>query len=157
MPDARVLIIKDVDEDCGFHIATGDESAKGRQLLGDPACALSFYWGPLARAVRVRGFARRGSAEESAADFRARTPEARAIALAGQQSSIINGSTDVGALAAQAAATLDAAGARTSPHWSLWRIEPVSIEFWQGDPGRNHQRLSYNRNGNGWRKEQRWP
>lgn len=57
MPDARVLIVKDVTAECGFRIATGDESAKGIQLRSNPQCALTFYWGPLARAVRIRGIA----------------------------------------------------------------------------------------------------
>lgn len=54
-PDARVLLVKDVTEDCGFKIATGDESAKGRQLLANPHCALTFCWSPLARAAPPTG------------------------------------------------------------------------------------------------------
>lgn len=163
VPDARVLIVKDVSGDSGFRIATGDESAKGRQLLQNPACALSFYWGPLARAVRIRGVALRASAEESAADFRARHRDARAIALAGRQSSILGKDTglrkdaDFSYLLSRSAAALAADETITSPHWAVWTIRPVSIEFWQGDPSRNHQRLRYVRNGSDWRKEQLWP
>lgn len=156
LPDARVLIIKDVTADCGFRIATGLESAKGGQLLHNPMCSLSFYWGPLARAVRVRGTARRASAEESAADFRARHPDARAIAVAGRQSSVVGAGSDFDALVSGAAASLDD-DSLTCPHWSVWTVEPVSIEFWQGDPGRNHQRLRYVREGTAWCKERLWP
>jgi pyridoxamine 5'-phosphate oxidase len=29
------------------------------------------------------------------------------------------------------------------PHWGGWRIEPVTVEFWQGRTGRMHDRLRY--------------
>ena len=156
MPDARVLIVKDMTEDCGFKIATGDESAKGSQLLRNPKCALSFYWSPLARAVRVRGVAQRASAAESAADFRARHPQARAIALAGQQSAVLASDAARDEMLANAAGALEAEADLVPPHWSVWTIMPVSIEFWQGDPSRNHRRLRYVRSGGGWDRERLW-
>jgi len=156
LPDARVLIVKDVTEDCGFKIATGDESAKGSQLLRNPKCALSFYWSPLARAVRVRGIAQRATPSESAADFRARQPQARAIALAGQQSAVFTSEAARDEMIANAATALEAEPDLASPHWSVWTIMPVSIEFWQGDPSRNHRRLRYLRSGAGWDRDRLW-
>lgn len=156
MPDARVLIVKDVTAECGFRIATGDESAKGIQLRSNPQCALTFYWGPLARAVRIRGIAQRGSAAESAADFRGRHPAARTIALAGRQSSVMANEAVRAELLAEAAAALDADSSLVSPHWTVWTVVPVSIEFWQGDAGRNHQRLRYLREENDWRIDSLW-
>lgn len=77
MPDARVLILKDVD-DSGWAFASTASSAKGLQLAQNPAAALSFWWQPLVRAVRVRGSVVEASAEESAADLAARSPQAQA-------------------------------------------------------------------------------
>jgi pyridoxamine 5'-phosphate oxidase len=79
-PDARILVLKDVTADGSFEIATGDESAKGKQLDANPHVALTFYWTPLARSIRVRGLAERATPAESASDFRARNPAAKAIA-----------------------------------------------------------------------------
>lgn len=154
LPDARVLIVKDVTEDCGFKIATSDESAKGRQLVANPNCALTFYWSPLARAVRVRGVAQRTPAAESAEDFLARHPHARAIALAGQQSAVYPDDATQAELLTQA---MSADAGTVSPHWSVWTVIPKSVEFWQGDPSRNHQRLRYIRNDHTWEKQRLWP
>lgn len=77
IPDARALILKDVDER-GWGFAGSRASRKADQLAAHPAAALSFWWQPLVRAVRVRGRAIEASAEESAADLAARSVEARA-------------------------------------------------------------------------------
>lgn len=150
-------IVPDVDtENCGFKIATGDESAKGRQLLANRHCALAFYWSPLARAVRVRGVAQRASAAESADDFLARHSQARAIALASRQSSIFSADATRDELIAQAKAAIEVDAGIFSPHWAVWTVVPNSVEFWQGDPSRNHQRLSYMRTGTTWDKHRLW-
>ena len=53
-PDARVLILKDVDAD-GWQFATAATSAKGAQLAASTHAALSFHWREQGRQVRVRG------------------------------------------------------------------------------------------------------
>jgi len=77
VPDARTLILKDVDER-GWAFAGPRSSAKGRQLAANPAAALNFWWQPVLRAVRVRGPVVEASASESAADLAARSAAARA-------------------------------------------------------------------------------
>jgi pyridoxamine 5'-phosphate oxidase len=51
-PDARVVILKDVDES-GFFVASSAQSPKGRQLQANPQAALTFFWPALGRQVRV--------------------------------------------------------------------------------------------------------
>ncbi|MCP2635847.1 pyridoxamine 5'-phosphate oxidase family protein [Microbacterium sp. HD4P20] len=74
MPDARLLILKDVGP-AGWAFASERSSEKGRQLAAVPAAALSFWWQPQLRAVRVRGRVVEASPDESAADL-ARRPSA---------------------------------------------------------------------------------
>ncbi|MBW1640191.1 pyridoxal 5'-phosphate synthase [Microbacterium resistens] len=155
-PDARVLTLKDVTADGSFEIASGGESAKGAQLTANPACALSFYWTPLARAVRIRGVAVTASPEESAADFRARAAGAKAIALLGRQGDVIRDDEDPAALIAASAARLEQDPATVSPEWTVWRIRPEWVEFWQGSPDRAHQRLRYRRDADAWIRERLW-
>lgn len=73
-PDARVLILKDVGAE-GWAFASERSSEKGRQLAAAPAAALSFWWQPQMRAVRVRGRVVEAHPDESAADL-ARRPAA---------------------------------------------------------------------------------
>ncbi|MEJ1088282.1 pyridoxamine 5'-phosphate oxidase family protein [Microbacterium sp. Mu-80] len=77
MPDARTLILKEVGAH-GWAFAGHRDSAKGGQLRQNPAAALSFWWQPLMRAVRVRGRVVPASETESAADLAARSAAARA-------------------------------------------------------------------------------
>lgn len=76
IPDARALILKDVDER-GWAFAGPRTSRKGDQLSAHPAAALNFWWQPLVRAVRVRGRVVEAAREESAADLSARSAAAR--------------------------------------------------------------------------------
>lgn len=53
-PDARIMDLLHLDSD-GFHFGTGKKTAKVEQLENTWAAALTFWWQPLRRAVRVRG------------------------------------------------------------------------------------------------------
>ena len=43
------------------------------------------------------------------------------------------------------------------PHWGGYRVRPEAVEFWQGRPGRMHDRLVYRRAGDGWDVERLAP
>jgi pyridoxamine 5'-phosphate oxidase len=46
------------------------------------------------------------------------------------------------------------------PHWGGYRLRPEAIEFWQGRPGRLHDRLRYRQDppaSGGWRIERLAP
>ncbi|KAE8312624.1 hypothetical protein BDV41DRAFT_564991 [Aspergillus transmontanensis] len=55
-PDARVLILKNVDER-GWHFAVKADSPKAQQLEANGCAALTFYWPQVGRQIRVRGTA----------------------------------------------------------------------------------------------------
>lgn len=77
VPDARVLILKDVDRR-GWAFASTRSSAKASQLAANPQAALTFWWQPLLRSVRVRGQVVEASREESLEDLQARSVVSRA-------------------------------------------------------------------------------
>ncbi|GAA4474785.1 pyridoxal 5'-phosphate synthase [Enteractinococcus fodinae] len=76
MVDARVLVLKDVDTR-GWAFASTKSSIKGQQLAQHPYAALTFWWQPLVRSVRLRGPVIESSREENLADLRARSAAAQ--------------------------------------------------------------------------------
>jgi pyridoxamine 5'-phosphate oxidase len=43
------------------------------------------------------------------------------------------------------------------PHWSGYRVAPRAIEFWRERPFRLHERLVFDREGEGWRTRRLFP
>ena len=156
-PDARVLIIKDIDENGDIAIATSSKSAKGNQLSKNPQVALSWYCTLHARAIRIRGTASLADSKVSTADFNARSVKAKAIAMAGVQSSPVPPGTNRAALIDDMAAKLAEGGDVESKEWQVWMITPEEVEFWQGAKDRNHDRLKYKRTEGGWESSTLWP
>ncbi|WP_234430765.1 pyridoxine/pyridoxamine 5'-phosphate oxidase [Streptomyces sp. NRRL F-4489] len=155
-PSARTLILKDVDA-AGWRFAAHRASGKGRELAARPYAALTFYWQPLARQVRVRGPVVPESAERSAADFLARSAGARAEALLGRQSRPLASLAERDAAVAGAAERLARDPGLVPPEWTLYAVRAEEVEFWQGSRDRDHTRLRYRRDGAGWTKELLWP
>ena len=157
-PDARVLILKNVDAhgwQFGAHLA----SPKGRQLTGRSSAALTFYWPVPGRQVRVRGPVAAESAERGAADLLARSDSARAEALIGRQSTHLDSLESRDAELKAALSRVEADPALVAPEWTLYTLAPTEIEFWQAAKDRNHNRLRYERDaGDGsWRRHMLWP
>ncbi|MET9100962.1 pyridoxine/pyridoxamine 5'-phosphate oxidase [Streptomyces antibioticus] len=157
-PDARVLILKNVDAD-GWQFAVHAGSPKGRQLAVRPSAALTFYWPVLGRQVRVRGAVEPASPDQSAADLLARASSARAEVLLGRQSDHLENTEEREAALRTALARIEAEPELVSPDWTLQTLVPIQIEFWQADKGRLHNRLRYERpdRHTGWERHLLWP
>lgn len=155
-PDARVLILKDLDEQ-GWWFASSSASRKGRQLAQRPAAALTFYWRTLGRQVRVRGSVVAAPDERAAADFRARGAGARAVALAGRQSGSLPDRSACAESVRAARAALEDDPRLTLHSWALYAVDPDEVEFWQADQERLHTRLRYSRIGSTWERSLHWP
>ena len=155
-PDARVLILKDVDAD-GWQFATATTSAKGTQLAARPHAALSFHWREQGRQVRVRGAVATADPSVSAADFLAKPDGSRIAGLVGRQSAVLE---DPGKLTLEIEAAshrlADDPFAVAEDH-AVYVLTPAEVEFWQADRQRQHVRLRYSRSVNGWITERLWP
>ena len=156
IPAARIVLLKGVD-DHGFVFFTDYRSQKGRELEANPRAALVFFWQPIERQVRVTGSVRRTSREESADYFHSRPEGSQLGAWTSRQSSVL---ASRAALEAALAATTArfAGGAIPCPeHWGGYRLEPDSLEFWQGRRSRLHDRIRYTKESNRWAIERLSP
>jgi len=154
-PNARVLILKDVTAE-GWQFGSTSTSAKGAELAATPYAALTFYWIPLGRQVRILGRVEPAAAEDSARDFLARPVSSRAMASAARQSDVLEDPAEVEAAVAEQTERLTADPGLVAPNWTLYTLQADEVEFWQADPDRRHLRLRY-RLTDTWTKERLWP
>jgi len=155
-PSSRVLILKGLG-DGRWEFASSRLSRKGGELQQSPWAALSFYWSEQGRQVRVRGQVLPAGPQRSAADFLARSPAARAEALAGTQSEVLDDPQDLAAALDGAAARLQREPETVSEDWTLYGLAADEVEFWQADRERRHVRLRYLLRNGVWTRERLWP
>lgn len=157
LPSARVLVLKDVGPD-GFAFATDARSGKARDLAANPRAALTFWWQPVVRQVRVTGAARYLGDDVSADDYLARSPASRAAALGVRPGEPLGSVDELRTAMAGARERVDAEPGFVLPQWQAWLVVPEAVEFWQGSPDRAHVRLVYRRSGDGaWERSLVWP
>jgi pyridoxamine 5'-phosphate oxidase len=155
-PSARVVLLKGFDER-GFVFYTNYEGRKAKELEINPYCALVFYWGELERQVRIEGRASRVPDKESDAYFEGRPRGSQLGAWASEQSRPVR---DRGALEdrlRELEAGYEGREVPRPPFWGGYRVEPETIEFWQGRENRLHDRLMYRRSDGLWRRERLQP
>lgn len=157
-PDARILILKNVDRD-GWHFATTRIGPKGRQIFSNPHVALTFYWQPLGRQVRIRGIAFDVGAAARNEDFRARSFEARARGLIGRQSEVLEDEQQLHDGVVEQTARLQEDPTMVPTNWGVYAVRPTEIEFWQASADRLHTRLRYQQTSESgrWVRERLWP
>ncbi len=144
-------VLKDVD-DRGFTFYSNAESAKGGQLAGQPAAALLFHWKSLRRQVRVRGRVEPVTAAEADAYFASRARESRIGAWASDQSRPLESRQALEQAVARETARFEGGEVPRPDRWIGWRVIPDSVEFWRDRPFRLHDRMRFERVGDGWRR-----
>jgi len=147
-PSSRVVLLKGFDAR-GFVFYTNYESRKGRELADNPRASLLFPWITLERQVIIEGHVARLPREESDAYFHSRPHASQLAACASPQSTVIAGRS----VLEEAFKTLEAkyAGQQVPmpPDWGGYRVQPDTVEFWQGRRNRLHDRLRYRRETDG--------
>lgn len=154
-PAARMVLLKGVS-DAGFVFFTNFGSRKGTELAENPRCALLFPWHPLERQVRVDGTASELPSADVDAYFASRPRPSRLGAHASHQSRVVASREELDEAYRAAEATYPD-DVPVPSEWGGYLVAPEAVEFWQGRPGRLHDRLVYRRHEGGWRTERLAP
>ncbi|GAA0621383.1 pyridoxamine 5'-phosphate oxidase [Brevundimonas kwangchunensis] len=156
MPDVRMVLLKDVDQR-GFTFYSNRESQKGQALDAHPVAALLFHWKTLRRQVRIRGRVEPVSAGEADVYFASRARESRIGAWASDQSRPLDDRAALEAAVARETERFEGQDVPRPEHWIGWRLIPDSVEFWRDRPFRLHDRMRWDREGEGWSRTRLQP
>jgi pyridoxamine 5'-phosphate oxidase len=144
-PSARTVLLKGVDER-GFEFFTNLDSRKGRELAENPRASLVFGWYALRRQVIVIGAVVPVDSGRADEYFASRAYRSQLGALASRQSSVIEDRAVLERALHEAERRYPPDSPVPRPErWSGFRVEPRSVEFWQGRRDRLHDRLRFRR------------
>lgn len=140
----RTVLLKIYDHS-GFVFFTNYSSGKARDISENPHVALLFPWLDQDRQVKITGQASRISTQESLKYFVSRPRGSQLGAWVSHQSSIIN-SRSILMSKLEEIKNRFANGEISLPEfWGGYRVKPQTIEFWQGQPDRLHDRFEYSK------------
>lgn len=149
MPFQRIVLIKYFD-DKGFVFFTNFQSRKAAQLAANPRASLLLPWVTLERQVIIQGSAEKISTAESVKYFASRPRDSQLGAWVSNQSSVISSRKFLLQKLAEIREKFAQGEIPLPSFWGGYRVVPETIEFWQGGPGRLHDRFLYTRSGGAW-------
>lgn len=166
-PDVRVVLMRDLDVR-GPAFFTHLDSAKGQQIAHEPRVAVALTWPSLFRAIRFRGVAEQLPRDEVETYFRSRPWGSRVGAHASAQSRPVADRDALEAAYEQAAERFPDTGSPEDvplpESWGGYRVLPDRVEVWAGRPSRLHDRIVWERVGDGalddpsaWRRSRLMP
>ena len=155
-PSVRMVLMKNVDKH-GFVFFTNYSSRKATELEANPHAALCFHWALQERQVRVTGVVTKISQEESDAYFQSRGRGSRVGAWASKQSQPLPARSRLEQRTVEVRDRFANTDVPLPPFWGGYRIDPETIEFWQGRADRLHDRLVFSRGTDGWATKRLYP
>jgi len=151
-PNARIVLLRSLEQsEAGWCVAfyTNYRSTKGKELTDHPHAAATFFWSALERQLRIRGRVVKMSPAESDRYFASRPRESQIGAWASSQSEKVESRAALQTFWDQQNNAHKEQVPRP-PHWGGFLLHIEQIEFWQGRPGRMHDRISAHLLGEGW-------
>lgn len=158
LPDVRMVLLNARDAR-GFCFFTNFGSAKGRELLANPAAAMVMHWKSLRRQFRARGPVVVVPPEEADAYFASRSRGSQIASSASEQSRPLESRAALDAKVLALTESLGNAPVPRPAHWSGFRLVPLEMEFWQDGAFRLHDRIAFGRAapGQAWSRQRLYP
>ena len=148
---SRVVLLKGIDGGrlCFY---TNYDSEKGQQMELNPQVSLCFLWGHLQRQVRIEGTVTKSDRVQSSDYFHSRPRESQLGAYVSQQSSVVDSSRSLQDQYAVLASRYEGQEIPCPDDWGGYDVQPTRFEFWQGRPGRLHDRICYRKMDAQWQR-----
>ncbi len=153
MLSSRVVLLKGYSEK-GFVFFTNYRSRKGEEISKNPYVALLFFWPQLQRQVRIEGHIKKTTRKESEEYFNSRPLENRVAAIVSKQSCKIESYEE---FIKSIENKLKEDKIQRPEYWGGYCVIPSRFEFWQGRPGRLHDRFQFVLEKKNWKVERLYP
>ena len=158
IPHSRVLLLRNLEQR-GLTFYTNYNSDKGQHLEKNPNAAINFFWVDMERQVRIVGAVEKISVLESNEYFQSRPRQNQISAWASPQSQVVASREALESTFRDFEKKFEGVHEiEKPPFWGGYRLLPTRMEFWQGRPGRLHDRIRFSLESSGsWKRERLGP
>jgi pyridoxamine 5'-phosphate oxidase len=150
-PSTRIVVVNKVT-DTGLVFITHEGSRKGRELAVNPWASGVLYWRETSQQIVVDGSVVQLSVAQADALWRERPVFTHAMSSVSRQSEPVTGPDAVEDLRGRALRLGESGAPLPRPEgFAGYELRLDGVEFWADGSDRLHERLRYDREGEGWR------